>query len=160
MEEACAGGVAVSVTIDHRLDASHGRPVSGNDRVHIGLAFIREARPGPEPVHQTNLHRLRRGGQPNVAGHGQRDAAADAGRLDQGEGPLQAGRQCLDRVAGDMLSGEREVLDKRESKSRPKTGMVSVRTRGFNQHGKLVDEFDRGMLIAKRGCDVDQKAGY
>jgi itaconyl-CoA hydratase len=62
--------------------------------------------------------------------------------------------------AGDTLSGESEVLDKRESKSRPNAGIVAVRTRGFNQNGKLVCEFDRSMLIAKRGYDVEQKAGY
>lgn len=62
--------------------------------------------------------------------------------------------------AGDTLSAESEVLEKRESKSRPHAGIVSVRTRGMNQHGKLVCEFDRTMLIAKRGSEMDAKAGY
>ena len=62
--------------------------------------------------------------------------------------------------AGDTLSAESEVLDKRESKSRPNAGIVSVRTRGFNQNGKLVCEFDRTMLIARRGFEVEAKAGY
>ncbi len=62
--------------------------------------------------------------------------------------------------AGDTLSGESEVLDKRESKSRPNAGIVAVRTRGYNQDRKLVCEFDRMMLIAKRGFDVEQKAGF
>jgi acyl dehydratase len=62
--------------------------------------------------------------------------------------------------AGDTLSAESEVLDKRESKSRPNAGIVGVRTRGFNQDGKLVCEFDRMMLIAKRGFEVEAKAGY
>ncbi|MBX9594105.1 MAG: MaoC family dehydratase [Roseomonas sp.] len=62
--------------------------------------------------------------------------------------------------AGDTLSGESEVLEKRESKSRPNAGIVAVRTRGFNQDGKMVCEFDRMMLIAKRGFDVEKKAGY
>ena len=62
--------------------------------------------------------------------------------------------------AGDTLSAESEVLDKRESKSRPNAGIVSVRTRGFNQHGVVVCEFDRTMLIAKRGYDVEKKANY
>jgi acyl dehydratase len=62
--------------------------------------------------------------------------------------------------AGDTLSAESEVLDKRESKSRPNAGIVSVRTRGFNQDGKLVCEFDRTMLIARRGHELEAKAGY
>ncbi|MFN6955401.1 MAG: MaoC family dehydratase [Acetobacteraceae bacterium] len=62
--------------------------------------------------------------------------------------------------AGDTLTAESEVLEKRESKSRPNAGIVSVRTRGFNQHGVLVCEFDRTMLIAKRGFDTEAKANY
>jgi acyl dehydratase len=62
--------------------------------------------------------------------------------------------------AGDTLTAESEVLEKRESKSRPNAGIVSVRTRGFNQHGVLVCEFDRTMLIARRGFDTEAKANY
>jgi len=35
-----------------------------------------------------------------------------------------------------------------------------VRTRGFNQSGTLVCEFDRTMLVARRGFEVKAKAGY
>lgn len=62
--------------------------------------------------------------------------------------------------AGDTLSSESEVLEKRESNSRPNAGIVSVRTRGFNQDRKLVCEFDRTMLIPKRGFGVEDKADY
>ena len=62
--------------------------------------------------------------------------------------------------AGDTLSGESEVLSKRESKSRPNAGLVTVKTRGFNQDGTLVCEFERTMLIAKRGFENEEKAGY
>jgi itaconyl-CoA hydratase len=62
--------------------------------------------------------------------------------------------------AGDTLLGESEVLEKRESKSRPNAGIVSIRTRGFNQDKKLVCEFDRTMLIPKRGFSVEDKADY
>ena len=61
---------------------------------------------------------------------------------------------------GDTLSAESEVLDKRESKSRPQAGIVTVRTRGFNQHGAVVCEFDRTILVGKRGFDTEAKAGY
>lgn len=62
--------------------------------------------------------------------------------------------------AGDTLYAESEVLDKRESKSRPNAGLVSVRTKGFNQDGVLVCEFGRTMLIMKRGHETEEKANY
>lgn len=62
--------------------------------------------------------------------------------------------------AGDTLTGETEVTGKRESKSRPEAGIVAVRTRGYNQHKVLVCEFDRSMLIPKRGHAVEDKADY
>jgi itaconyl-CoA hydratase len=63
--------------------------------------------------------------------------------------------------AGDTLYAESEVLDKRESKSRPNAGVVSVRTVGLNQDGVRVCEFNRTMFIMKRsGNDVEVKANY
>ena len=62
--------------------------------------------------------------------------------------------------AGDTLSSESEVLSKRESKSRPNAGLVSVKTRGFNQEKQLVCEFERTILVAKRGFENEEKAGY
>jgi acyl dehydratase len=63
--------------------------------------------------------------------------------------------------AGDTLYAESEVLEKRESKSRPNAGLVSVKTRGFNQDKVMVCEFNRTMLIMKRsGNDVEVKANY
>ena len=62
--------------------------------------------------------------------------------------------------AGDTLYGESEVLAKRESSSRPNAGIVTVRTAGSNQKGDVVCTFERSILIAKHGYDVEQKAGY
>ena len=63
--------------------------------------------------------------------------------------------------AGDTLYAESEVLDKRESKSRPNAGLVNVKTKGFNQDKVMVCEFNRTMLIMKRsGNDVEVKANY
>jgi len=52
---------------------------------------------------------------------------------------------------GDTLYAESEVLEKRESKSRPEQGVVTVRTTGKNQHGDVICTFNRSMLIWKRG---------
>jgi acyl dehydratase len=51
---------------------------------------------------------------------------------------------------GDTLYSETEVVDARESKSRPQQGIVTVKTRGYNQHGDLVVEMERAVLVWKR----------
>lgn len=53
--------------------------------------------------------------------------------------------------AGDTLYAESQVLDKRASRSRPEQGLVTVATRGTNQHGTLVCDFERTMLVWKQG---------
>ena len=58
---------------------------------------------------------------------------------------------------GDTLYAESEVLEKRESKSRPTQGIVTVHTRAFNQDGIKVMEFVRSALIPKRGHGVEDK---
>lgn len=52
---------------------------------------------------------------------------------------------------GDTLYAESEVLEKRESKSRPEQGIVTVKTAGRNQQGEIVCTFNRTMLVWKRG---------
>ena len=51
---------------------------------------------------------------------------------------------------GDTLYANTEVLGKRESKSRPNAGIVSVLTRGVNQDDTEVCVFERQILIPKR----------
>lgn len=62
--------------------------------------------------------------------------------------------------AGDTLYAESTVLAKRESKSRPDQGIVTIRTVGRNQRGEVVCEFDRTMLVMKRGNPLEARAGY
>jgi acyl dehydratase len=52
---------------------------------------------------------------------------------------------------GDTVYAKSEVLDRRESKSRPTVGIVKVKTTGVNQHGTPVIEFTRTFMIWKRG---------
>lgn len=52
---------------------------------------------------------------------------------------------------GDTIYSQSEVLEKRESKSRPKVGIVRVKTIGFKQNGDVVIEFQRTMMVYKRG---------
>jgi acyl dehydratase len=52
---------------------------------------------------------------------------------------------------GDTIYSQSEVLDKRESKSRPNVGIVRFKTTGFNQEGTVVIEYKRTVMIYKRG---------
>ncbi|MCU1785179.1 MaoC family dehydratase [Pseudomonas sp. 13B_2.1_Bac1] len=56
---------------------------------------------------------------------------------------------------GDTLYAESEVLDKRESSSRPTQGIVTVRTFGKKQDGTVFISFERTVLVPKRGYAVD-----
>ena len=62
--------------------------------------------------------------------------------------------------AGDTLYAESTVLSKRESKSRPTQGIVTVETKGFNQDSTIVMTFERTMLIYKRGHSPEADANY
>ncbi len=51
---------------------------------------------------------------------------------------------------GDTLRIESEVLELRESKSRPANGIVIFAHRAFNQHGKLVGSCKRTALMLRK----------
>ena len=51
---------------------------------------------------------------------------------------------------GDTIYSQSEVLEKRESKSRPDVGIVTVETTGYNQDGVVVITFKRTILVYKR----------
>jgi itaconyl-CoA hydratase len=53
---------------------------------------------------------------------------------------------------GDTLWAETEVLELRESKSKPNVGIVALRTRGINQRGATVIEFRRTFMVYRRGA--------
>jgi itaconyl-CoA hydratase len=49
--------------------------------------------------------------------------------------------------AGDTIRAETEVLSKRQSQSRPGSGIVRVRTRGLNQRDEIVISFERAIML-------------
>jgi acyl dehydratase len=51
---------------------------------------------------------------------------------------------------GDTIYSTSEVLERRESKSRPNVGVLTVKTTGFNQEGTVVITFERTVMIYKR----------
>ena len=51
---------------------------------------------------------------------------------------------------GDTIWAETEILDRRESRSNPDVGIVTMRTRGINQRREVVCEFKRTVMVYKR----------
>ncbi|WP_350266404.1 MaoC/PaaZ C-terminal domain-containing protein [Mycoplasmoides gallisepticum] len=63
--------------------------------------------------------------------------------------------------AGDTIYAESIILSKRESKSRPTQGIVTVLTRGINQDNKEVISFKRTVLVHKRDNNtIEDKTNY
>ena len=52
---------------------------------------------------------------------------------------------------GDTVYSRSEVLETRESQSRPNVGIVRVKTTGVNHEGTIVIEFKRTFMVYKRG---------
>ncbi|MBT7944042.1 MAG: MaoC family dehydratase, partial [Alphaproteobacteria bacterium] len=56
---------------------------------------------------------------------------------------------------GDTIYAESEVLEVRESKSRPTQGIVTVKTTGTTAGGNVFMTYERTVLVPKRGHAVD-----
>lgn len=52
---------------------------------------------------------------------------------------------------GDTIYSQSEVLAKRESRSRPNIGIVTVKTTGYKQDGTVVITFKRTLMVFRRG---------
>ena len=57
---------------------------------------------------------------------------------------------------GDTLYAQSMVIDKRESKSRPYVGIVTVRTQGLNQDGDVVVTWERSVMVYKSDAPMDK----
>lgn len=62
--------------------------------------------------------------------------------------------------AGDTIYAEAEVVEARESRSRPGFGVVRLRVRAYNQRGDLVLEGDRILMVPKRGSGEPGGRGF
>jgi acyl dehydratase len=60
---------------------------------------------------------------------------------------------------GDTLYARSEVLELRVLKSRPTLGLVRIRTIGFNQASTVVIEFERSMMVYRRGMAPSRPQG-
>jgi acyl dehydratase len=73
--------------------------------------------------------------------------------LSETAGPFLGMSDCVFEqpvYPGDTLTADSVVLSCRESGSRPRTGVVTWRTTGRNQHGDTVVSFVRSNLVAMR----------
>lgn len=61
---------------------------------------------------------------------------------------------------GDTIYAESEVLEVRESRSRPGQGIVTVKTIGKKADGTEFMSFIRSALIQKRSHSIEESAGY
>jgi itaconyl-CoA hydratase len=63
--------------------------------------------------------------------------------------------------AGDAIEAESTIVDKRESKSRPNEGILTVDTRAYNQRRELVLSYRRNLLVYRRDAATPYgAAGY
>jgi acyl dehydratase len=61
---------------------------------------------------------------------------------------------------GDTIYAETRVLEAVESKSKPDRGLVTVETKGFNQHGDEVCYFKRKLMVWKRDSAPQRQRPY
>lgn len=70
-----------------------------------------------------------------------------------GKAITHQGFEKIDHLApvfhGDTLYAESEVYDKQDISDRPGRGLVSLETRGRNQHGNLIMAFRRKLVVPK-----------
>ncbi|MGW6458295.1 MaoC family dehydratase [Streptomyces sp. NPDC055078] len=74
--------------------------------------------------------------------------------LSEGGGPFLGMEECTFHqpvYPGDTLQARSEVLHTRTSDSRSGVGIVTWRTKTFNQHGELVLAYVRSNFVAMRG---------
>ena len=61
---------------------------------------------------------------------------------------------------GDTIYAESEVLEMRESQSRPTQGIVRIKTIGKKADGTEFMSFERTILVPKRGHAIDDRVNY
>jgi itaconyl-CoA hydratase len=59
--------------------------------------------------------------------------------------------------AGDTIYAQSEVIARRESKSRPTQGIVTVRTTGTKADGTVFMSFERTILVPRKGHAIDDE---
>jgi acyl dehydratase len=138
----------VGDTLEHRL----GRTITEMDNVLFTTMTM-----NPQPLHLDAAYASKtEWGRPLVNGIFTLGLAVGLTVGDLTEGTLIAnlGYETVKHphpmFHGDTLYVSTEVVDKRESRSRPDCGIVRFRHTGRNQDGTVVVEFERSALMQKK----------
>jgi acyl dehydratase len=128
----------------------------GRTLTHADNAIFTSATCNWNPMH-TNVEYARAHGHPDVVVNPMLVLCTVLGLsvedLSERGGPFLGVNDCrfLQPVyPGDTITASSEVVETRESASRPRDGIVTWRTEARNQRGELVLEFRRTNLVAKR----------
>ncbi len=111
---------------------------SNTNQIHFNSDYARRTEFGKCLINSTLTLAI-------VTGMGVADVSENGVALGWDEGKLPN-----PLFAGDTLYSESQVLEKRESRSNPKRGVVKVRTRGIQQEGKVVIDYVRSVLVWKK----------
>ena len=151
----CLEDFAVGAVYEHRL----GRTITSADNIwftlltmntnpiHVDHAFAASTEFGRPLVNSTLTLALVTGlSVPDVSQNAVANLGWDNVRL---PAPV---------FEGDTLYARSEVLEARPSNSRPNAGIVRIRTTGFNQDNIVVIEFERAILVYRRGHVPNHRA--
>jgi len=128
----------------------------GRTLTHADNAIFTSATCNWSPMH-TNVEYARAHGHPDVVVNPMLVLCTVLGLsvedLSEAGGPFLGVNDCrfhLPVYPGDTITASSEVVETRESASRPRDGIVTWHTEARNQRGELVVEFRRTNLVAKR----------
>lgn len=137
-----------------------GRTITEFDNIQFSLLTMNR-----HPLHCDAVYAEKSEfGKPLVNSGLSGDRAWNERRRYQPEGDRESGMEGNQsprpRVSGRYIYAESEVLEKRESRSRPNQGIVTVRTTGKKADGTIFMTFIRSALIPKRGHGTGDSAAY
>ncbi len=128
----------------------------GRTLTHGDNAVFTSATCNWNPMH-TNVEYARAHGHPDVVVNPMLVLCTVLGLsvedLSEAGGPFLGVNDCrfhLPVYPGDTITASSEVVETRESASRPRDGIVTWHTEARNQRGELVVEFRRTNLVARR----------
>lgn len=128
----------------------------GRTLTHADNATFTSATCNWNPMH-TNVEYARAHGHPDVVVNSMLVLCTVLGLsvedLSEAGGPFLGVNDCRFHrpvYPGDTITASSEVVETRESASRPRDGIVTWHTEARNQRGELVLDFRRTNLVAKR----------
>ena len=146
-----SGNVFEDFEVDQEIQHPLGRTLTSTDNTWFTLLTV-----NPNPIHFDHAYAAKtEWGKPlvNSALTLAVVTGLSVGDLSQNAVNLGWDKVTMPRpvFAGDTLYARSRVLAKRESKSRPHQGIVRFKTVGYNQEGTVVIQYERTILVYRRG---------